>query len=266
MTEEATSPTIDRMPRLGQAALLGVALTLALSASAPAKTSQSIPAPPTTDVARFKMTIDGYQVERYQFVWTPAPSGCSRHAEGLVTEHWRFQRGRGLEVDFAKLPGGLVVVQRHGRFGDASFAAPGTLRRHASGYFDSGGEPGCGGVHPLDQTTCDHTYKVQSDLRFIWKTNKLTLDRAATKLLTNPADSCGSLDDSSTTIALFSFPYPLFSKQKDALTKKQIFGHKHALRLVLKDHFLEPVEPNPEVNSSEHLNGLSEVTLERMKD
>lgn len=255
------------MPSLAKAALTAAAVLLALATAATAQSPPpNIPAPPVKEVARFKMTISGYQIERYEFSWTPAPSGCSRHAEGLLTEDWHFQRGRGLEVDFVKLPGGLVVVQRHGRFGDASFAAPGKLTRTANGYFDAGGEPGCGGVIPLDQTTCNKRFNVQSDLRFIWQRNRLTLDRAATRLLKNPAESCGGLGSNDVSIALYSFPYPLFSKQKGSLTKKQIFGHRRALRVELKDHFLKPVELNPEVSSDENLAGLSEVTLKRIRD
>ena len=42
----------------------------------------NIPTPSGGKVARFLMTIDGAQRSHYEFSWTPAPSGCSRHAEG----------------------------------------------------------------------------------------------------------------------------------------------------------------------------------------
>jgi hypothetical protein len=242
-----------------------VALVTVASAATAQTPPTNIPTPPGADVARFQMTIHGTQFANYRFSWTPAPSGCSRHSEGTLREQWQWARGKSVVMEFMKFPGGHVIVQRHGRFGDASFAAPGSLERHATGFYDFGGEPGCGGTYSLVSGTCEKLFKVQSDLRFFWNGRKLTLDRAGTRLRKNPAADCGNPNGALNFTGL-TFPYPLVSKQKGALTKREIFGHQRGIAVNLQNHFLEPLEPNPEVNKSEHVNGRSTVTLKRLRD
>jgi hypothetical protein len=245
-------------------AVIVVALSVASTAAAQ-QPPPNIPTPPGAEVARFKVTIHGLQLAGYQFSWSPAPSGCSRHAEGTLREEWIWQRGTGVVMEFMKFPGGHVVVQRHGRFADASFAAPGTLERHSTGFFDFGGEPGCGGTYSLVSPNCDKRFRVQSDLRFLWNGRKLTLERAGTRPRTNPAEDCGN-PNGALDFDLLTFPYPLLAKQKGELARREIFGRKRGISLILKDNFLPPVEPNPDVNSSQTLNGHSTVTLKRLPD
>jgi hypothetical protein len=245
------------------AAAAGIAVVMLAPAAGAQSPPPNIPTPPGAEVARFKMTIDGAQRSHYQFSWTPAASGCSRHAEGTITEDWTFNRGKGVVMEFAKFPGGHVVVQRRGRFGDASFAAPGRLQRDATGFFDLGGEPGCGGTLSLVSGTCGKRFSVPSDLRFLWNGKRLTLDRASTRELENPAEECGN-PNGALSFDLFTAPYPLVSKQKGALTKRAIFGRRRALKVDLRDKFLPPLEENSEVTSSENLIGHSTVTLKRL--
>jgi hypothetical protein len=239
-----------------------VAAALMTIPSSAAAQPPNIPTPPGAEVARFEMTITGQQVGHYDFRWTPPASGCSRHAEGTLDEIWRYGRGK-LVMEFMKFPGGHVVVQRHGRFADASFAAPGKLSRNSTGFFDFGGEPGCGGTVSLVSAVCGKLFPVQSDLRFGWNGSKLVLDRATTRLRKNPARDCGN-PNGVLSFNQLQFPYPLVAKQRGALTKREIFGNKRGIHVRLEDKFLEPLEENPDVISNQSLNGHSAVTLKRL--
>ena len=82
---------------------------------------------------------------------THAPTACSVSSEGTLSEHWEYARGKSVVMEFNRLPGGTVLLKRAGRsLGDSSFAAPGSVTRDASGYFDYGVQPGCGGMFSLD--------------------------------------------------------------------------------------------------------------------
>ena len=254
------------MPFRPQVALLAAVLTLALASTATAQpqppTTPNIPQPPGLETVRFKMTIHGSQYSFFEFSFTINPGNlCRLHAEGQISEDWEFARGRGVILEFSKLPNGFVVLKRHGRgFGDAAFAAPGGLKREANGFADQGE---CGGaVNFADEPTCGEEFQVNSDLRMQYLKGKLILDRGATRQVENPADKCG---ETGGAIDLFTWPYPLLTKQKADFTKKQIFGKKRGFHLVLKDHFLAPLREPVYESVDEKLTGESDVTLKRLK-
>lgn len=242
------------------------ALTLVLATAATAQPQPpDIPNIPTVKTARFKMTINGLQHSYFAFSFTLNPNhDCRFHAEAQISEHWEFARGRGLTLEFQKLPGGLVLMHRADRpLGDAAFAAPGTLMREVNGFYDLGPGP-CGGQHNFaDEPDCFVEFKVNSDLRLQYAPRKarLTLERGSTRPVENPAAKCG---ESGGAIDLFTWPYPLLSKQWTGLTKRQIFGRKRALKLELKDHFIAPLREPVYETVEEKLNGEAVVRLKRL--
>jgi hypothetical protein len=226
-----------------------------------------IPNIPGAQTERFRMTINGGQHSYFAFSFTLAPNhDCQLHAEGQISEHWEFARGRGVVLQFQKLPGGLVLMHRADRpLGDAAFAAPGTVRREVNGFYDLGSAPGCGGQHNFaDEPTCFEDFNVNSDLRLQYapRRARLSLDRGSTRQVENPAEKCGTAVGGA--IDLFTWPYPLLSKQWIGLTKKQIFGRKRAFKLELKDHFIAPLREPIYETVEEKLNGESVVRLRRL--
>jgi hypothetical protein len=252
---------------LAKSAATAAALLLLLATVATAQPQPpNIPNIPGTKTERFRMTINGLQHSYFAFSFTLAPNhDCRLHAEGQISEHWEFARGRGVVLEFQKLPGGLVLMHRADRpLGDAAFAAPGTVRREVNGFYDLGSAPGCGGQHNFgDEPTCFQDFDVNSDLRLQYapRRHRLTLDRGSTRQVENPAGQCGSATGS---IDLFTWPYPLLSKQWIGLTKRQIFGRKRAFRLELKDHFIAPLREPIYETVEEKLNGESVVRLKRL--
>jgi hypothetical protein len=242
------------------------ALTVLLASVATAQSPPpDIPNLPVVKTVKFKMTVHGAQHSFFSFSWTPPPSGCSIHAEGQLSEDWEFARGRGVVLEFSKLPGGLVLLKRQGRgLGDAAFAVTGGVVREANGFFDFGPEQGCGGQRSLvDPDSCGQEFEVNSDLRLVWKQGRLTMERA-TKFPKNPADGCGTVNGA-LNIELFSYHFPLLSKQHVAFSKSQIFGRKRGFKLQLKDHFLEPLHEPIYESVEEKTNGESTMTLKRLR-
>jgi hypothetical protein len=253
------------MPSRAKVALAVAALTLVAATTATAQPQPpNIPNIPTVKTERFKMTVHGIQHSYFAFSFTLNKGGdCPMHAEGQISEDWEFARGRGTVLVFTKFPGGLVTMRREGRgLGDAAFAAPGGLIREANGFYDLGPGP-CGGSHNFgEEAACGQEFKVNSDLRLQYLKGKLVLERGGTRPVENPAADCGA---SVGNIDLFTWPYPLLSKQKAPFTKKQIFGKRKGFHLVLKDHFLAPLREPVYDTVEEKLNGESNLTLKRLK-
>jgi hypothetical protein len=254
------------MRSFAKAALLaaGVALTAASVATAQPQ-PPDIPNIPTTKTARFKMTIHGLQHSFFAFSFTLNPGQhCPLHAEGQISEDWEFARGRGIVLEFVKVPGGLVLFHREDRpLGDAAFAAPGGVKRVANGFYDLGPDA-CGGQHNFgEEAACGQEFEVNSDLRLLYGKGRLTLDRGSTRQVDNPAQACG---EAVGAIDLFTWPYPLLAKQRVDFTKKQIFGHKRAFRLVMKDKFIAPLREPIYESAEEKLNGESVMTLKRLRN
>ncbi len=255
------------MRSLAKYAAAAAALALVLASGATAQQPPDIPNLPTAETARFKMTINGLQHSYFAFSFTLNPDhACRLHAEGQISEHWEFARGRGVVLEFQKLPGGLVLMHRADRpLGDAAFAAPGTVRREVNGFYDLGSAPGCSGQHNFaDEPTCFEDFNVNSDLRLQYspRRHRLTLDRGSTRVVENPAGQCGSANGS---IDLFTWPYPLLARQWIGLTKRQIFGRTRAFKLELKDHFISPLREPIYETVEEKLNGESVVRLKRLR-
>jgi hypothetical protein len=252
---------------LAKTATAAAALTVLLVTVATAQPQPpNIPNIPGTQTERFRMTINGGQHSYFAFSFTLNPDHqCRFHAEAQISEHWEFARGRGVVIEFQKLPGGLVLMHRADRpLGDTAFAAPGTLVREVNGFYDLGPPP-CGGTHNFaEEPTCFEEFRVNSDLRLQYtpRRARLSLDRGATRQVENPAEKCGTAIGGA--IDLFTWPYPLLSKQWIGLTKKQIFGRQRALKLELKDHFIAPLREPVYETVEEKLNGESVVRLKRL--
>jgi hypothetical protein len=254
------------VPSLAKAAVIATVSTLVLATAATAQLQPpNIPNDiPTVKTVRFKMTIHGLQHSFFAFSFTLNKGGdCPLHAEGQISEDWEFARGKGTVLIFTKFPGGLVTMRREGRgLGDAAFAAPGGLKRVANGFYDLGPTP-CGGSHNFgEEATCGEEFEINSDLRLQYLKGKLVLDRGSTRQVENPAAPCG---EKFGAIDLFTWPYPLLSKQKAPFTKRQIFGKKRGFHLVLKDNFLAPLREPVYESAEEKLNGESDLTLKRLK-
>lgn len=183
--------------------------------------------------------------------------------EGTLREFWEYARGKGVAMEFRKL-GGRVFLRRVGRqLGDAAFAAPGTVQREASGFFKVLGAGGCLS-YPLRTDTCGKRLNAPLDLSLGWSKGKLTLEESGkAKGKTNPAEQCGLVSGGSSFNQL-SFPYPFLSKQRAKLPARKIFGSKRNLKLVLKDNFLEPLDPQGYTTFKENLVGSTTITLKRL--
>lgn len=227
----------------------------------------NLPNLPSLDVARFQMTIRGYQRSNFEFEWIPG-NPCGQHALGGLTELWQYARGKAVVMEFSKLGPGAILVRRVGRRpGDAAFAAPGSVTRHATGFFDRGPLVGCGGWASLVGPKCDQEFPVQSDLRLSWAGGgRLTLERAGHRLRTNPAYDCGRAE------AVLNFDelpmsYPNLFRQRTALPARKIFGNSGGFRLELKDKFLPGVPASLNwTTSSEKLKGETTLTFKRLRD
>lgn len=239
--------------------------------TATAKASATVPGFPDlddligSDVERFEMTVSGLQQGSINFTWDPSPVGsCHLLAAGSLDESWHYGRGRHVVIEFSTL-GRQVVLKREGRpLGDGAFAAPGTVVRDASGQLQAPSALGCPSF-PLRAADCGREFRVRSDLALGWSKGQLTLQHSgpATQKK-NPAEGCGTLRD------LLNFnqlvhAYPYLNKQRAALSARQIFGSKHALRLTMNDKFLAPAdEPAGYTTFTARGAGRTTVTLERL--
>jgi hypothetical protein len=247
------------------------AAAIAVVTLAPVAGAQSpppnIPLPnlPSAEVARFKMTIHGSQTSYFEYKWNPG-DGCGRNSEATLVEHWNYARGKAVVMEFSRLGRGVVLIRRQGRPpGDAAFAAPGDLTRHATGFFDMGPLLGCGGWHSLVGPDCDKRYKVQSEMHLWWFKGKLELEKSGHGLFDNPARNCGNVDGVLNFDELPS-PYPALYKQRTKLSARQLFGKARGFKLTLKDRYLGSLgEAHTWPDSSDRLVGLTTLTFERLR-
>ncbi len=254
------------MRLITKAALVSAAALATLAAPASAQTPPTpvIPNIPATDVARFQMTIHGFQTSNFEFDWVPGDE-CGRHANATLAEQWNYARGKAVVMEFSRIAPRVILLGRKGRPpSDAAFAAPGNVTRHATGFFEMGSFPGCGGWHSLIGPTCDKRYNVQSELHLLWFNGKLSLEKGGRRRYENPAKGCGNVDG---VLNFDELPhaYPSLSKQRAALTAKQIFGSNRGFRLTLKDRFLPAVGTHTWPNASEKLNGRTTLTFKRLR-
>jgi hypothetical protein len=243
------------------------------AAARAARTRAPVPGLPDLDdlmgqVARFELSVSGVQQGSINFTWDPSPTGaCHILATGSLTESWHYERGKGVVMEFRKVGGRYVVVQRAGRsLGDAAFAAPGTVQRDATGQFQAPTATGCPS-YALRTADCGTAFKVQSDLALGWSKGKLTLQQSGPAgQKKNPAEGCGMLTD------VFNFDqlvhaYPFVNKQRADLSAKRIFGNKRNLKLTLNDKFLAPAdEPAGYTTFTARGAGRTTLTLKRLGD
>lgn len=237
-----------------------------MAAPAAAQTPPQIPGLPKAkagDVARFKVTVSGNQTDRIAFSRDAGSDGCSLKIDGTLRESWNYARGKGVVFEFRKLFG-RVVFGRAGRPGDGSFAAPGNLTRQATGsYYYLAPGPSCTAVSLLTPT-CGKRFRVRSDLSLGFSKNQLILKSAGTAgQKKNPAGECGFPQDRQLNFDQLSAPFALLNKQVGALSKRSVFGKKPALRVKLKEKFLEPLGEGY-TRFDEKLQGTTTVTLRRL--
>ena len=237
-----------------------------LASQAGAQTPPGLPNLPKGEVERFQMTIKGLQSNDFKFSWTPAGNACGWHAEGSLSEHWEYARGKAVAMEFTRLSPRAIFMHRVGRPpGDAAFAAPGHLTREATGFLDMGSAPGCGGIHSFESPDCGKRFSVQSNLRLLWGNGKLTLERGS-KAPENPATDCGT-PGGILNFEGISSPYPLFHKQKTKLPARRIFGSSRGFKLDLKANFLAPLRDGSEwPGSTETLRGNTQLTFKRIRN
>lgn len=237
-----------------------------LASTAAAQTPPGLPDLPQGEIERFQMTIRGLQSNEFKFSWTPG-NACGWHAEGTLGEHWEYARGKSVVMEFTRLSPRVILMRRAGRPpGDAAFAAPGHITREASGFFDMGAAPGCGGMHSFVSPECGKRFPVKSDLRLLWFNGKLTLERSGNKPRKNPAKLCGA-PGGILNFEGISNPYPLFHKQTTKLPARRIFGRSRGFKLDLTAKFLEQFRDKSEwPNSSESLRGNTQLTFKRLRN
>ena len=242
-----------------------VTVTVASQAAAQAPPNVNIPNLPPTEVERFRLTLNGSQGSSFTFV-VDLPEGCPTHAEGRVSESWRFERGRGVVLEFRRIRGTRTVfLQRKGHpAGDVSFATPGTVLREASGFWDEAGPPPCRGRHEFSVTDCDRRIPARADMFFIWtRSGKLTMEPTTKSIRRqNPARACGGGADN---IDGLSWEYPFLAKQKGRLTPAQIFGRrKHLVVQMDAGRPIMPLREGAFITEQESFRGSARVVLSRL--
>jgi len=222
---------------------------------------------PDADTARFKVTINGSQLARIDFVFNSAPAApCALQATGVLNERWEYERGKSVVLVFRKLGPGVVVLQRAGRgLGDAALAAPGIVTRNASGAARAAFPDGSCRSFPLATADCGVAFPKRTDLSFSYAKGKLVLVQSAKEnQRVNPALGCGE-----TPIGNFDeLPtrFPFLFKQKGRLKVKDLFESKRNIRLMLESNFLEPVDkPAGYTKLEEQIFSTTHVTLKRLK-
>jgi hypothetical protein len=253
--------------KAGAFAALGLAI---LTAAATAQTPPPIPNHQfKSEVERFKLTLNGSQGSTFNFSVDMAnPQGCSVHSEGRLTEDWKFERGRGVVLEFRRIKGTRTVfLQRKGHpAGDVSFATPGTVERTASGFWDEFGGAGCRGRRDFSVADCGKKLKAKADMFFIWtRSGKLTMEPTNKSIQRkNPARACGSGNDN---IDGLSHEYPFLEKQKGKLSAKQIFGkRKHIVVEMEAGKLLTPHREGMYLREDETFGGSARVVLSRLRD
>ena len=247
----------------------GLALAL-FTAGAAGQTPPPIPTPHfTSEVERFKVTLNGSQGSTFNFSVDMAnPGGCPVHSEGRLTEDWKFERGRGVVLQFRRIKGTRTVfLQRQGHpAGDVSLATPGTVERTASGYWEELGPAPCRGRVNFRVADCGEALKAKADMRFIWgRGGNLTMEPTAKSIQRkNPARACGSGVDN---IDGLSWEYPFLNKQKGKLSQKQIFGkRKHIVVQMKAGRLLTPHREGMYIREDETHGGSARLVLSRMPD
>jgi hypothetical protein len=232
-----------------RAALAATAL-LMLVGTAAAQAPPQIPNIPSLgnpdDSATFRVVVEGVQSAGVSKFFSRRYGPCTYEVSVDAAEQWRFLRGKGTTFVFERI-GRAVFLRRRGRSlnADLTFAARGTLRRHATGGYNETGGPGCRGAFPVSQEACDEDHKVGSPLALFWNgRGKLEVTNTRKNAFPqlddsdNPAGKCGS-DSTDVTDSLFGYRYPYLLKVgvgtgrsgKGRLSSKLIFGRRRTLVL-----------------------------------
>jgi hypothetical protein len=251
------------------AAGIAVLLLVLLCAAAAAQTPPPIPTPNfKSEVARFKVTLNGSQGSTFNFSVDMAnPGGCSVHSEGRLTEDWKFERGKGVIIQFRRIEGTRTVfLQRRGHpAGDVSLATPGTVERTASGFWDEFGGAACRGRRDFIVTDCGKKLKAKADVQLFWGKGKMTMEPTSKSIQRkNPAAACGSGNDN---IDGLSHEYPFLEKQKGKLSAKQVFGKRRHIVIQMKaGRLLTPHREGMYIREQETFGGSARLVLSRLRD
>lgn len=248
-------------------ALIAMLFALAGSSVASAATAPKIPSPVVKPdaKARFKLTVQGFQSEATQFFRPPELDNCTLHTAGTLDEDWRFARGKDVTIEFLKY-GHKVFMKRAGRrhqLGDTAFATSGTVFRAATGTFDIKNGPDCITL-AIASPTCFQKLQAPLDMRVDWSGGKLFLAHSGPAAsVPNPAEDCGIVPGSGSSVNELTNPFPFLRKQSGRLSAKTIFGSKKGVRIRLRDDFLQPLYSGGFTTFTDKLHGESTITLER---
>ena len=255
-----------RLTAKAGATAAAVAMMLSSSAAAQTPPGVNFPQLPNSEVERFKVTLNGSQGSTFNFSVDVPNSGCPVHSEGRLTEDWKFERGKGVVVEFRRIQGTRTVfLQRRGHPpGDVSFATPGTVTRTASGFWDEMGPSPCRGRHEFVVTDCGEKFKAKADARFIWARNKLTMEPTSKSILRpNPARACGSGVDN---IDGLTWEHPYLAKQKGKLSAAAVFGKKkHIVVQMDAGQPLTVLREGMYMREDEVFGGTSRLVLSRLR-
>jgi hypothetical protein len=245
--------------------VLMAAMSIAVSAMA-VTMPPAAALPKADDTARFKMTARGTQQDNTTFTKVPIVDGCSLHTEGTLNEFWEYARGTGVTMEFRKYGHRVFLQRAHRPIGDAAFASKGTIQRDASGFFKIKGPDSCL-TFPLPDPICGQRLKAPLDLRLGYSGGKLSLENSGPAASTpSPAEKCGLApgNGGSANFNHLSYPYPHLGKQKGTLSAKKIFGNSKAFKVMMKDHFLQPLDESGLTTLVEKFAGRTTITFERL--
>lgn len=238
----------------------------ALAAPAQAQLPPDIPLPnlPKPDeVAKFQMTVSGLQTVSVDYKWEPPAGVCQVILAGSLTENWRYERGRRVEIVFRRYGNNVFVSRQGRRIGDLAFGTTGSLHRYATGSLNEiGPRPACRGYRALnDEPDCGKEFKVRRNLRLNYQAGVMTVESSegGGSIPSNPASGCGNDTD------VLSPEYPTFIKGKSKLTRARIFGSKKGIRLDLKGRAIQPLEPAYVTVNGYSGQSVVELTLTRIR-
>lgn len=208
-------------------------------------TLPKIPNVPGVKKLRLKLSLDGTQRSVRKDLRTIGAEGpCQLDVNSTTEELWKFGRKGGVVLEFQKIGKRLTLYRRVGREpGDTAFETKGTLVRTNTGSgLTLTGPPGCNGIFPTEQVTCNTSFPVLRDLRLDFDSsehlpklllgpthdanNKYSADKSPVKRCA--ASYVGqTMGGAVPTIVYPDFDdIPIYVSATTLLEKKEISGHR----------------------------------------
>jgi hypothetical protein len=205
------------------ALVLAGALLVPIAGGAAAPSPPKLPTLPDNlpgaDVARFKVVVEGVAEARRSLSGDGNNGICGTQiAQGKVTEHYDYGRGKGLTIEalrFGKGKRSGVLVKRSGRKADISFEVQGKIERSAEGIYErySVGSVPCPSLHRedfADGKDCGVAYRENEKMALTYDSRKGSVGMRQLGGLTalSKVDQCGRASDGFGVLADLPYAWP----------------------------------------------------------